>query len=74
MDFLGPDLQIAQSLFETSRRLLESYESYPSEKQALIIGAVRYFIMHRDSLPDAHPIAGLDDDLAVFNYVTERLE
>ena len=40
---------------------------------ALIIGALGYMISPLDAIPDAIPIAGLTDDLAVLLFVLKRV-
>ena len=41
--------------------------------KAIIIGALGYLISPLDVMPDAIPIAGLSDDLAVLIYVLHRV-
>ena len=41
--------------------------------KALIIGALGYLISPLDVIPDAIPIAGLSDDLAVLIYVLKKV-
>ena len=41
--------------------------------KAMIIGALGYLISPLDVVPDAIPIAGLSDDLAVLIYVLKRV-
>ena len=41
--------------------------------KAIIIGALGYMISPIDVIPDAIPIAGLSDDLAVLIYVLHRV-
>lgn len=41
--------------------------------KAIIIGALGYLISPLDVMPDAIPIAGLSDDLAVLIYVLRRV-
>ena len=53
--------------------MLERYPQFKEREQALIVGAVRYFILQRDGLPDDTPFLGLEDDVQVVNYVLEEL-
>ncbi|MBQ8655921.1 MAG: DUF1232 domain-containing protein [Prevotella sp.] len=41
--------------------------------KALIIGALGYLISPLDVLPDAYPIVGLSDDMAVLIFVLRRV-
>ena len=41
--------------------------------KAIIIGALGYFVSPLDVIPDAIPIAGLGDDLAVLIYVLNKV-
>ena len=45
----------------------------PVKDKALIIGALGYLISPLDVVPDAIPIAGLGDDLAVLMYVVHKV-
>ena len=51
---------------------LESDKVSTNEK-AIIIGALGYLISPLDFVPDAIPIAGLSDDLAVLFYVIHKV-
>jgi uncharacterized membrane protein YkvA (DUF1232 family) len=44
-----------------------------TKDKAIIIGALGYLISPLDVVPDAIPIAGLSDDLAVLIYVLNRI-
>jgi uncharacterized membrane protein YkvA (DUF1232 family) len=41
--------------------------------KAIIIGALGYLISPLDVIPDAIPIAGLTDDIAVLIYVVKKI-
>ena len=45
----------------------------PVKDKAIIIGALGYLISPLDVIPDAIPIAGLGDDLAVLIYVLHKI-
>ncbi len=51
---------------------LES-KKVPVKDKAMIIGALGYLISPLDVVPDAIPIAGLSDDLAVLLYVLHKV-
>ena len=44
-----------------------------AKDKAIIIGALGYMISPIDAIPDAIPIAGLTDDLAVLLYVLKKV-
>ncbi len=48
-------------------------DKVPMKDKAIIIGALGYLISPLDVVPDAIPIAGLGDDLAVLMYVIHRI-
>lgn len=52
--------------------ILES-DRVPVKDKAVIIGALGYLISPLDVVPDAIPIAGLGDDLAVLIYVLHKV-
>ncbi len=65
--------QRLEQIARTAQVLLERYEEYSTEQRALVIGALRYFAVVDDTLPDDTFLSGLDDDAKVFNYVLETL-
>jgi uncharacterized membrane protein YkvA (DUF1232 family) len=73
----GPESRISPKMIEQisdcCRYLFEVYPNHSREQQALIIGAVRYFIVIDDALPDTLYASGLDDDARVINFVLEEL-
>lgn len=48
-------------------------DAVPLKDKAIIIGALGYLISPLDVIPDAIPIAGLGDDLAVLLYVMRKV-
>ena len=46
----------------------------PMKDKAIIIGALGYLISPLDVIPDAIPIAGLGDDVAVLVYVLRKIK
>jgi uncharacterized membrane protein YkvA (DUF1232 family) len=51
---------------------LES-DKVSTKEKAIILGALGYLISPLDFVPDAIPIAGLSDDLAVLLYVIHKI-
>ena len=48
-------------------------KSVSMKDKAIILGALAYLISPLDVIPDAMPIAGLTDDLAVLIYVLKKV-
>lgn len=48
-------------------------DNVPKADKAIIIGALGYMISPLDVMPDAIPIVGLSDDLAVLLYVLKKI-
>lgn len=48
-------------------------DKIPVKDKAIIIGALGYLISPLDVIPDAIPIAGLGDDMAVLIYVLQKV-
>lgn len=71
--FLGPNMKAATALAACSNKLLDTFAALSKDHQLLVVGAIRYFIVHMDSVPDTTPIVGFDDDMLVMNHVLERL-
>jgi len=70
-EFLNEPL--ARKIGKTAIYLLDSYQQYPKNKQALIIGAVKYFLLDADEENDLESPLGFDDDAEVFNYVLKNI-
>jgi uncharacterized membrane protein YkvA (DUF1232 family) len=49
-------------------------KNVPLRDKAIIIGALGYLISPLDVIPDAIPIAGLGDDVAVLLYVLRKIK
>lgn len=62
-----------EQIHERCQFLLGQYEKFSREQQALVIGALRYFVIMEDSLADDNFVTGFDDDAKVVNYVLEEL-
>lgn len=67
------DVAMAEKIATKLKRLLEKIESYPREKQHLIVGAARYFVKSNDAQADLSSLLGFDDDVEVLNYVLAEL-
>ena len=72
-EFLGPNFDLAEQLASRCKKLLNVYPELKEEDKRLVVGAVRYFVIHLDNLPDSTPVVGLDDDALVVNHVLETL-
>jgi len=70
---LGPHVTLSYQIAEVCHYLLDCYETFGTRERGLIVGAVRYYLMRRDSYDDTKPVVGLDDDIQVMNYVLEEL-
>lgn len=67
------DVATAERIAEILAQLLDTYESYPTDHQALIAGAARYFVQSQDAEPDTASLLGFDDDVTVLNHVLEQI-
>lgn len=67
------DLYMAKEVANRCHLLLDQYHGRSDEERALIAGAVRYFAVADDPLPDTVFATGLDDDAKIVNHVLERL-
>lgn len=66
-------VDLAEVIAQRLVGLLDSLEKFTTEQQRLVLGAARYFISDNDSRPDTKDAMGLDDDLAVLNYVVTTI-
>ena len=67
------DLRGSEELAERCYFLLDHYQDFPPEKQALITGAVRYFSIAEDPFDERIFSSGFHDDMKVMNYVLEEV-
>lgn len=67
------NIELARKLAERSRYLLDNYEQFDSQGQALAMGAVHYFAIAQDPISDTAFAGGFDDDAKVMNYVLQEL-
>ncbi len=67
------DLQTAQQLFDWCEALLKRYEEFDEQQRALVVGAIRYFLLDDDAVNEQSFATGLEDDAKVMNYVLEEL-
>ena len=67
------DLAMARQVVHSCHVLLDEYGTRTEKERALIVGAVRYFAIADDPLPDGTFATGLDDDAKIVNHVLEQL-
>ena len=67
------DIRMAEEIASRCRLLLEHYEEFSKEERALVVGAVRYFVIDEDPFSDDVFASGFDDDARVVNHVLEQL-
>ena len=72
-DAAGPNEKLCQAIAQCARRLLASYADYSPSQQALVVGAIYYFLDKEDYLPDDVALVGYDDVRGVMNHVAARL-
>jgi len=64
---------LAEAVADRCHLLIDIYNDYSAEEQALIVGAVRYFAIVDDGYSAASFATGLHDDAKVINYVLEEI-
>lgn len=67
------DVAAAGAIHDVLSLLLEQYEELPAEHQALVAGAALYFVRSDDAEADLRSVLGLDDDVAVVNFVLDAV-
>lgn len=67
------DLVTAEEVASRCRLLLEHYSEFSPKEKALVVGAVRYFVVEDDPFTDDIFASGFDDDAHVVNHVLEQL-
>lgn len=67
------DIVTAEEVAARCRLLLEHYEEFSSRERAMVVGAVRYFVVEEDPFSDDVFASGFDDDARVVNHVLEQL-
>ncbi len=67
------DLEMAEAIAKSCRALVSVFGKRSEPERALIVGAVCYFAIAEDALPDESFASGLSDDAKVVNYVLEQL-
>ena len=66
-------IDLAELLSARLDTLLASAHLFAPDARADVVGAARYFISDKDTIPDLRPCTGLDDDVQVFNHVARAL-
>jgi uncharacterized membrane protein YkvA (DUF1232 family) len=67
------DIDTAERIADVLIGLLKNHGRYEAAQRPLIVGAARYFIEAHDVEPDARSLLGFDDDVAVLNFVLDRI-
>ncbi len=67
------EVELVNNLHDVSNRLLDNYQNYNANQRALIIGAIRYFVVEDDPVPDSGFSSGYYDDAKVMNYVLSQI-
>ena len=67
------DKELAENIYQRCLFLLNNYEGYDDHQRSLAIGAIRYFVVLDDPIPDDAFSSGLYDDAMVMNHVLEQL-
>lgn len=70
---LYQNLRDATWISERCHVILDSLDTLSESDASLALGAVRYFVVHLDSVPDLAPQIGFEDDRLVMSHVLERL-
>jgi uncharacterized membrane protein YkvA (DUF1232 family) len=67
------DIATAKRIADVLAIVMKDYDQHTPQHRAWIAGAARYFIQDRDVEPDTLSVVGLDDDVAVLNYVLDQI-
>jgi len=67
------DIDTAKKIARVFDILLSQFEGFSESKKTLIFGATQYFVDDLDAQPDTQSILGLDDDVAVLNFVLDEI-
>ncbi len=67
------NIELARKLARCSKELLDTYHAHTDAEKPLILGAVRYFAVHEDSMSEHAFATGFDDDVRVMNHVLEEI-
>jgi hypothetical protein len=60
-------------LIDRCELLLDVFPDVAEQQRALIVGALRYFVVDGDQLSDEAFCTGFDDDARIVNFVLEQL-
>ncbi len=66
-------IDLAEGIAAGLHTLFDALTDLPTDHQAAVLGAARYFISEEDELPDRESILGLDDDASIFNHVVRLI-
>ena len=69
----GAERKLVEGLVKATKELMDRYDELKESQKSLSLGAIRYFLIATDPVPDGVFASGFDDDVKVMNHVLEEL-